>query len=228
MTKIIAPLRPCLSPNPEDINMKLLHIDSSIMGNASVTRELSAAVVAAIQADRPDVRVTYRDLATEEISHLSGPIAAGFRQPSQADVAPEALAQHQLSEALVTEFLASDVLVIGAPMYNFSVPTQLKAWLDRIAQVNRTFKYTDRGPIGLTRDKYIVVVSARGGFYADGSFQDMDFQERYLRAFFAFLGVKDVEFVRAEGTSRGDAVRQAGIESASSSIRAIVASLPAN
>lgn len=208
--------------------MKLLHIDSSIMGNASVTRELSAAVVAAIKADSPDIRVTYRDLIEEEVSHLSGPIAAGFRQPQQTDVAPETLVQHQLSETLVTEFLASDILVIGAPMYNFSVPTQLKTWLDRIAQVNRTFKYTDKGPIGLTRNKYIIVVSARGGFYADAPFQDMDFQETYLRAFFGFLGVTDIEFVRAEGVSRGDQVRRAGIESALSSIRNIVANLPAN
>ncbi|KUM43265.1 FMN-dependent NADH-azoreductase [Pseudomonas sp. EpS/L25] len=207
--------------------MKLLHIDSSIMGNASVSRELSAAVVAAIKADRPDIQVTYRDLIAEEVSHLSGPIAAGFRQPQQADLAPDILAEQQLSETLVTEFLASDILVIGAPMYNFSVPTQLKSWLDRIAQVNRTFKYTDKGPIGLTQDKHIIVVSARGGFYADGTFQDMDFQERYLRAFFAFLGVADVEFVRAEGVSKGDQVRRAGIESALSSIRNIVTNPPA-
>ncbi|MEE4912371.1 NAD(P)H-dependent oxidoreductase [Pseudomonas alliivorans] len=205
--------------------MNLLHIDSSIMGRDSITRELSAAVVARIQDSHPDVHITYRDLANDEVRHLSGPIAAGFRQTGISDFPAATLLEHQLSERLVTGFLESDVLVIGAPMYNFSVSTQLKAWLDRIAQVGRTFKYTEQGPVGLCGGKRIIVVSARGGFYADGPFQKMDFQESYLKAFFGFLGIKEIEFIRAEGASKGEKVRDNGVALAKSAISDAVAHL---
>lgn len=205
--------------------MKVLHIDSSIMGSDSITRDLTAAIVARIQASHPDTHVQHRDLANDEVRHLSGSIAAGFRQTGVSDFPAATLLEHQLSEVLVTEFLASEVLVIGAPMYNFSVPTQLKAWLDRIAQVGRTFKYTEHGPVGLSGDKRIIVVSARGGFYAEGPFQKMDFQESYLKAFFGFLGITDIEFVRAEGASKGEAIRDKSVAIARNAIPAAVAHL---
>ncbi|UZE27476.1 FMN-dependent NADH-azoreductase [Pseudomonas asplenii] len=202
--------------------MNILHIDSSILGGGSVTRDLSAAVVAQLSARHPEAKVTYRDLAENEIRHLSGAIAAGFRQPGGGEWDEATVHEHQVSETLVTEFLHSDLLVIGAPMYNFSVSSQLKAWLDRIAQVGRTFKYTEKGPVGLSAGKHVIVVSARGGFYAQSPFAHMDFQENYLKAFFGFLGIGDVQFVRAEGASKGDQVRQQGIEQARAAIAEVV------
>ncbi|PFG71858.1 FMN-dependent NADH-azoreductase [Pseudomonas poae] len=207
--------------------MKVLHIDSSIMGKASITRDLTASIVAHIQASNPGAHVQRRDLADQEVRHLSGSIAAGFRQMGNSDFSAEILLEHQLSETLVTEFLASEVLVIGAPMYNFSVSTQLKAWLDRVAQVGRTFKYTERGPVGLCGGKRVIVASARGGFYAEGPFQNMDFQESYLKAFFGFLGIDDIEFVRAEGASKGEQVRDNGVKLAKNAITSAVAHLSA-
>lgn len=205
--------------------MKILHIDSSIMGSHSVTRTLSSTLVAQIQRNYPEAQVAYRDLVDDEIKHLTGPIAAGFRHAEIKDFTQATLREHQLSEALVREFLESEMLVIGAPMYNFSVSSQLKAWLDRIAQVGRTFKYTEHGPVGLSGGKRIIVVSARGGFYSEGPLQKMDFQESYLRAFFGFLGVSDVHFIRAEGVSKGQHVRDQGVEKAVAAMSAVVANL---
>lgn len=202
--------------------MKILHIDSSILDSASLTRELSAAVVAEIRTRHPAAEVTHRDVVADEIRHLDGAIAAGFRPTGVGDFDDATLTEHRVSETLVTEFLASDVLVIGAPMYNFSVPSQLKAWMDRIAQAGRTFKYTEKGPVGLAGGKQVIVVSARGGFYADGPLARMDFQESYLRAYFGFLGITDVHVVRAEGASKGEPVRSDGLEHARAAVAGVV------
>ncbi|MBI6911852.1 FMN-dependent NADH-azoreductase [Pseudomonas palleroniana] len=207
--------------------MKILHIDSSIMGSNSITRRLSSTFVAHLQDSHRETHVEYRDLVDDELKHLTGPIAAGFRQTEINDFTKATLQEHQLSETLVMEFLASDVLVIGAPMYNFNVSSQLKAWLDRIAQVGRTFKYTEQGPVGLSGGKRVIVVSARGGFYSEGPLQKMDFQESYLRAFFGFLGISDIHFVRAEGVSRGQQLRDQGVEKAIAAMPAVIASLSA-
>lgn len=198
--------------------MNILHIDASILGEHSITRDLAAAVVQQLQATRPEARLVYRDVVQQEIRHLTGAIAAGFR-PSGVTTFDEAtLQEHQLSELLLEEFMASDVIVVGTPMYNFSVPSQLKAWLDRLAQAGRTFQYTERGPVGFAGGKRVIVASARGGFYAAGPLAYMDFQEGYLRAFFGFLGIDDVHFVRAEGASKAAEIREAGIAKAKSAI----------
>jgi FMN-dependent NADH-azoreductase len=125
-----------------------------------------------------------------------------------------------VSEKLVSQFLAADVVVVGAPMYNFSVPSQLKAWIDRVAQVGRTFKYTETGPVGLAGGKTVIVASTRGGAYAAAP--QMDHQESYLRAVFGFFGITDVRFVRAEGMAMGDAAKAAGLASAEADIHAHV------
>lgn len=203
--------------------MNILHLDSSILASTSVTRELSAAVVTHLQVTVPHASVTYRDLARDEIAHLSGPIAAGFRQTGTVDFDEATRHEHLLSEALLGEFLSCDVIVIGAPMYNFSVPSQLKAWLDRVAQVGRTFKYTETGPVGLVGGKQVIVVSARGGFYAEGPLAQMDFQENYLKTFFGFLGIRDVYFIRSEGVSKGPQIKEAGIQCAHSVIAGTLA-----
>ena len=131
--------------------------------------------------------------------------------------------ENEVSERLVSQFLASDVIVVGAPLYNFSVPTQLKAWIDRLAQAGRTFKYTDKGPVGLAGGKTVIVASTRGGMYStsEGG-QAMEHQESYLKVVFGFFGITDVRFVRAEGIAMGDAAKAAAITAARTDIATAV------
>jgi FMN-dependent NADH-azoreductase len=180
--------------------MNLLHIDSGILGEHSVSRRLSAAVVAQWKADVPGLEVTYRDLAAHPLDHLTGAVvASGF-----ADGA-----------AALEEFLAADVVVIGAPMYNFAIPTQLKAWFDRLAVAGKTFRYTEKGPEGLAGGKTVIVVSSRGGFYgAETPLASLDHQEAYLKTILGFFGITDIRFLRAEGVSISPDHKQAAIEAA--------------
>lgn len=195
--------------------MKVLHLDSSPLGGASATRELTASLASAYQAT--GAQVTYRDLAAQPIAHLDGELLQALR-PAPGAPAPtgEAVARElALTEELLAEFLAADVVIVGAPMYNFSVPTQLKAWIDRIAQAGRTFRYTAEGPVGLAGGRKVVVASARGGRYAGTAYeQAMDHQEAYLRAVFGFLGITDVDVVRAEGVAMGPEARAAALAQA--------------
>lgn len=185
--------------------MNILHLDASSLGGYSVSRGLTAAVVAALSDSNAAAKVTYRDLDAQPLSHWS-PVA---------DAASEAGA---LNKAVLDEFLAADVIVLGAPMYNFTIPSQLKAWIDRIVVAGTTFKYTDTGPQGLATGKRVIVVSSRGGVYTSGPAAGMDFQEPYLRAVLGFIGISEVEFVRAEGVARGDDAKAAGIAAAQASI----------
>ncbi len=194
---------------------KLLHIDSSILGSNSASRQLTAQIVASWRAAHPATEVSYLDLAAEAPGHFSAD-AMGFRlPPSSAALSEAQKRENALSEALVSQFLASDVLVIGAPLYNFTIPTQLKAWIDRIAQVGRTFKYTDKGAVGLAGGKTVIVASARGGVYSTSDAGNaMEHQESYLKIIFGFFGVTDVRFVRAEGLGMGEAARTAALAAA--------------
>ena|SRR5688500_1890100 len=180
--------------------MKLLHLDSSVLGAQSASRELSAAIVAAWQAVHPRGTVAYRDLAADPLPHLDGAALA------KAD--PAAAAE---AERVLEQFFAADVVVIGAPMYNFAIPSQLKAWIDRVAVAGRTFRYTETGPEGLAGNKRVVVASTRGGIHAGAP---SDFVEPYLRQVLGFLGITDIEFVTAEGLAyspqhRADAMAKA-------------------
>jgi len=181
--------------------MKLLHIDSSALGGASASRELSAAIVARWTSEHPAVAVTYRDLDANPLPHLTARSLAG------QDAAEVAAAEQTLRD-----FLAADVIVIGAPMYNFSIPSTLKAWIDRIAVAGKTFRYTSNGPEGLAGGKQVVVASSRGSAYGDAS--PMDFQEAYLRQVFGFLGVSQIEFIRAEGLALPTNARDATLAAA--------------
>jgi len=210
--------------NDSETDMKILHIDSSIMGASSITRDLTATIIAAMRAGNANVEIDYLDLAEDPVGHMDGAVAAGFRPNVTAEFDATALREKEISERLVAQFLASDVVVIGAPMYNFSVPTQLKAWLDRIAQPGKTFKYTETGPVGLAGGKRVIIASGRGGFYLEGPLAHLDFQETYLKAFLGFLGIHDVRFVRAEGASRGEEIRQRGVASAKAAIASALAS----
>lgn len=204
--------------------MQILHIDSSILTDASASRALSAEIVRRLQSDHPDAPVFYRDLVADMITHLDGPIAAGFRPLNGLSVEPSAVAEHACSEVLVAELLASDVIVVGAPMYNFSVASQLKAWIDRVVQPGRTFQYTATGPVGLAQGKRVIVASTRGGAYSSGAATAMDFQEDYLKAVFGFIGMTDIGFVRAENLSRGAEVRDLSLRSAHAAVAEIVSS----
>jgi FMN-dependent NADH-azoreductase len=183
--------------------MKLLHVDSSILGTQSATRELGAAVVENWRRRNPDVQVRHRDLVRQPLGHLTGELVMA-RSADAAEVQDAALrAELDAGAAAIDEFLDADVVVIGAPMYNFSVPTQLKAWIDRIAVAGKTFRYTANGPEGLAGGKKIIVVSARGGVYSTGPAAAFDHQEAYLRSVFGLLGISDIEFVRAEALNMG-------------------------
>lgn len=173
--------------------MNLLHLDSSVLGTPSASRELTAAVVAAWRAANPRGTVTYRDLAADPLPHLDGAALA------KAD--PAAAAE---AERVLGQFLAADVIVVGAPMYNFAIPSQLKAWIDRVAVAGRTFRYTEKGPEGLAGGKRVVVASTRGGIHAGAP---SDFVEPYLRQVFGFLGITDIGFVTAEGLAFSPAHR---------------------
>ena len=198
--------------------MKLLHIDSSILGTNSTSRLLSAEVVTAWRAAHPDTAVEYLDLAVDTPSHFSAD-ALGIKTGVQAQPTEAQQRENALSEKLVSQFLASDVIVIGTPFYNFSIPTQLKAWIDRLAQIGRTFKYTDKGPVGLASGKTVIVASTRGGVYStsEGG-QAMEHQESYLKVIFGFFGITDVRFVRAEGIAMGDAPKAAALAAARADI----------
>ena len=186
--------------------MKLLHIDSSALGDYSVSRQLSADIVAELRRHAPSLDVTYRDLAAQPLPHWT-PVA------DASD--PAALLGSQMLE----EFLAADTIVIGAPMYNFAISSQLKAWIDRILVAGKTFQYTANGPAGLAGGKRVIVASSRGGFYGkDTTGAAMDFQEPYLRAALGFIGITDVQFVRAEGVAVSDEHKVAALKTARSSI----------
>lgn len=200
--------------------MKLLHIDSSILGDNSVSRQLSAALVEAVAQKHPDLSVTHRDLATQPVAHLSGEIL-GAAFISESDWNPTQRAERALTDSLINEFLAADVVVIAAPMYNFSIPSQLKSWIDRIAAAGRTFKYTDAGPVGLAGGKKVLIASSRGGVYSTDQGRAMDFQEDYLRTVMGFVGITDIEIVRAEAVNMGEDKRATAIHAAREAIAAL-------
>ena len=193
--------------------MKLLHIDSSILGQQSVTRELGAAWVNNWRGQNPLGEVQHLDLASAPLAHLSGEIFAARSAP---DAPREVRLQRDIDadRSTLSDFLAADVVVIGAPMYNFSIPSQLKAWIDRIVVAGKTFRYTANGPQGLVTDKKAVIVISRGGVYSTGPAGAMDFQETYLRGVLGFIGITNVEVIRAEGLSHGPDQRNAAISSA--------------
>ncbi|WP_191061455.1 FMN-dependent NADH-azoreductase [Geminicoccus harenae] len=194
--------------------MKLLHVDSSILGAASVSRTLSAGIVEQLARTTPGLEITYRDLAADPVPHLSGTyLAAGAAEPAALD--PALQQDLTLGGEVLAEFLAADIVVIGAPMYNFTISSQLKAWIDRLAVAGKTFRYTADGPVGLAGGKRIIVASSRGGVYSAGSpLVAIDHQEPYLRTIFGFFGITDVQFVRAEGVAMGDAQRTRSVAEA--------------
>lgn len=203
--------------------MKLLHIDSSILGAYSASRELTAEIVAQWVQKHPGTTVEHLDLAVNAPSHF-GADAIAIKGVAQPEPTAAQRAENALSEQLVTQFLAADVVVIGAPFYNFSIPTQLKAWIDRLAQPGRTFRYTEKGPEGLSTGKTVIVASTRGGVYStsEGG-QAMEHQESYLKVVLGFFGITDVRIVRAEGLAMGDDAKATAMSAARAEIAQAVA-----
>jgi FMN-dependent NADH-azoreductase len=172
----------------------ILHIDASISGENSASRAISSSIVAKLERDRPGAKIIYRDLAADPIPHLT---LDAFADTSVLD-----------------EFLAADTVVIGAPMYNFTLPSQLKAWLDRILIAGRTFRYTASGPEGLATGKRVIIGLARGGFYHEASpAASLEHLETYLRGVFNFIGIEP-EFVAADGLAIGPGEREQSIAQA--------------
>jgi FMN-dependent NADH-azoreductase len=190
--------------------MKILQIDSSILGANSASRRLTGELVSQLRAENPDAEVQYLDLAADALPHLSG----------------DSLAQSDLAEAArnvqtLSDFLAADVIVLGVPMYNFGVPSQLKAWIDRVLVAGKTFRYTAAGPEGLAKGKRVLVGVSRGGVYPAGA--TGEFAESYLKHVFGFIGIDDVTFVRAEGLALSPEHRERNLTTAIASIRTPVA-----
>jgi FMN-dependent NADH-azoreductase len=190
--------------------MNILHLDSSIQGASSASRTIAAAAVEQLRADHLDATITYRDLVADPIAPLT----------------LEALADPDANRE-VAEFLAADVVVIGAGMYNFAIPSQLKSWIDRIIVAGRTFRYEPTGPVGLAGGKRVLVALAKGGVYRDTPAAAIDHAESYLRDIFRFLGVDDLEIIAAEGLKVSDTVRDAAIAQAIGRAREAAASVPA-
>lgn len=188
--------------------MKVLHIDSSIMADASVSRQLSQAIVSQLSEKHAQVEVEYLDLATQPIPHLDAEILMG-----------QNVEQSALGERIIQQYLDADVVVIGAAMYNFGITSTLKAWIDRISVAGRTFKYTENGPVGLAGDKKAYIASSRGGVYGENS--PVDFQESFLKTVFNFTGVTDVEIIRAEGVNMGPELKDKAIAAALAQVQAI-------
>lgn len=188
--------------------MKVLHIDSSILGDASVSRQLSRAIVTQLQAKHADASVEYLDLAKQPIPHLTAEILMG--QDAE---------QTALGEKIIQQYLDADVVVVGAAMYNFGLPSTLKAWIDRISVAGKTFKYTENGPVGLAGEKKAYIASSRGGVYGENS--PADFQEGFLKTVFNFTGVNDVEIIRAEGVNMGAELKDQAIASALAQVKSL-------
>jgi FMN-dependent NADH-azoreductase len=206
--------------------MNILHIDTSILGGSSVSRELSALIVARLTSGGVKAAVTYRDLTAEGLPHLTLATLPSAH-PMSAMAGPldaPAQAARAVSDRILEEFLAADTVVIGAPMYNFTIPSQLKAWIDRIVVPGKTFQYGATGVEGLAGSKRVIVALARGGSYGPQSgAASVEHAESYLRSILGFIGIAHPEFVLAEGLALGEHSKSQAVAAARDSIGQLAA-----
>lgn len=203
----------------------ILHIDTSPMGERSVSRKLGAKVLAELQSRFPGSTLVTRDLVAKPLPHLNGLILGAFFTPAEQHT-PELAAAAAESNAAIAELKAADIIVIGAPMWNFGIPSSLKAWIDHIARAGHTFKYGANGPEGmLDKGKKVIIVSSRGGIYSSGPMTAMDFQEDYLRSVLGFIGLTDISFVRAEGVAMGEEAVNSAMQAAHSHLAQAIETL---
>ena len=199
----------------------ILVLNSSVSGEASVSRLLVADAVTELTQRDPSAKLVFRDLAANPVPHLTPQTVAGVR--AQATTPAEQTAR-ALSDELIAELRAADTIVIGAPMYNFSIPTTLRSWFDHVLRAGETFRYSEAGPKGLLEGKKVIVVESRGGLYSEGPAQATDFQEPYLRQLLGFIGLADdLTFIRAEKIGYGPDARDQALADS----RAELAKLPA-
>jgi FMN-dependent NADH-azoreductase len=188
----------------------LLQLNTSLFAENGNSTRLADRFVAAWRAQNPGGRVIVRDLADDPVPHLTAAHVMAFGTPADKRT-PAQAAIVAASDALIAELKSADVVVLGLPMYNFGVPSQLKAYFDQLARAGVTFRYTDKGAVGLLTGKKAYIIAARGGLYAG---TPADTQTAYVRDFLAFLGITDVEFIYAEGLAMGDASKAAGLQKA--------------
>ena len=196
----------------------ILVIQSSISGQQSVSRALVNETVTRLLEANPGARVVVRDLGSHPVPHLDANSLAGVRG---SPVTETELATRALSDSLIAELRAADTVVIGAPMYNFSMSSALRSWFDHVLRAGETFRYTSAGPEGLVGNKRVIVIESRGGLYSEGPGKALDFQEPYLRALLGLMGISDLTFVRAEKIGLGPDAREASIAGAIAKIAAI-------
>lgn len=190
------------APERKHRPMKILHLDSSVTGEKSVSRPLTQEAAEKLKSANPGAEYVYRDLVKNTLRHYTAVLRTYGENLPQ--VTPQQKAELETGKEILEEFLSSDVILIGAPMYNFNVPSQLKAWVDLISVPGTTFKYGANGPEGLCGGKKVIIISSRGGIYGPGSpFEGNDFQEKYLRAILTFLGITDITVITAEGVAYG-------------------------
>lgn len=199
---------------------KVLIVQSSPRKDDSVSRQLTRDLIARL-GEKEGLEVVERDLSARPLPHLGTEQLSAFFTPAEKRTEAQKEAA-RLSEEAVDELLAADIVVISAPMWNFSIPSVLKAWIDHVARAGRTFSYGADGPRGLASGKTVYVVSASGSLFSEGPAVSMDFLEPYLRAVLGFLGMKDVRFVRAEGLGV-PGVKEGALEKARRRIEELVA-----
>lgn len=196
---------------------KILVVQSSARQEGSLSREYANNLVARLQAKYPGSWVVTRDLGAEAVPHLDATLLGGWMKPAEEQTDAEKAASAR-SDQLIDELLAADVVVIASSMYNFGMTSTLKAWFDHVLRAGRTFKYTEAGPIGLTPDRKVYVVTARGGRYVGSP---LDFQAPHVRQLLGFIGITDVEFVNVEGQSMGPAEAAKGRAEADEALAAL-------
>lgn len=201
--------------------MNILHLDSGLFAGQSLSRALAAKLVQRLQAVHPGSTLVYRDLAQQAPAHLDATILLASGK-AEAERSASEQEQVRLTQTLLDELVAADVIVIGAPMYNFGMPSTLKAWFDHVLRAGITFRYSEAGPEGLLKGKRAIVVESRGGLYSEGPAQAMDSQEPHLRTLLRFMGITDVEFVRAEKLGFGPEAREHAIVAARAELDRIV------
>ena len=201
----------------------ILHLDASARAERSISRTLAYEFLTAWKDKHPDDIVTYRDLGHQAIPHVTEAwIAAAYSSP--ADYTPELQAAVRLSDELIDELLAADRYIVGLPMYNFSVPSVFKAYIDQVVRVGRTFAVDSSGYTGLVKDRKMLVITAQGGSYRPGTpMEAYNFHEPYLRAIFGLIGVTDISFIYADGLTMGDEAREKSVAAARVEVQSMTA-----
>jgi len=199
---------------------KVLVLNSSALGGASVSKQLADGAIAKLGAQDPHLQVVTRDIGATPVPHLTTDGATAIRGAEPANAAQAAT--QALSNELIGELKAADTIIIGAPMYNFGIPSTLKAWFDHVLRAGLTFSYSEKGPEGLVTGKRAIVILSRGGLYSEGPAQSFDSQEPHLRTLLGFMGITDVTFVRAEKLAFGPEARDQAIGAAHAELGRVI------